>query len=166
MPTTRGYLLPVAIKQSAASVAGVTVWTMLNVGNQQMLLRQICLNSTSNIASQWAIGRFRNATPAGGTAQTPVKSSALDPITTQVTSMFLDTGITMAGAVFDPPFNIFGANGQLLLNWPAFGTDGSRAPFIIAPQDGLCIRIATGATATVTDAANGTIEWDEYGKIA
>lgn len=166
MPTTRGYLLPVAIKQSAASVAGTTVWTMLNVGNQQILIRQICINSTSNIASQWAIGRFRTATPAGGTAQTPVKSSTLDPITTLVTSMFLDTGITMASAVFDPAAIIYGGNSQVLMNWPAFGTDGSRAPFIIAPQDGICIRIATGATATITDACSGTIEWDEYGKIA
>lgn len=142
--------LPVNIRQTAASVADVTVWTFRNNGATAIEVAQIFLTArfdgTATAAStpRYKLCRFTSATPTGGTAVVAIKhdTAKATPALTY-DARFLDTGLTTTSVVFGTEFMVLGV--------PASATGGAESsildltshPFILAPGDGLAIRVDT-----------------------
>lgn len=173
MATIRGYMLPIAFRQSAATAADSTIWAMRNLGaNRTLYIRRLVLavsfdGTAAATTSQYEVRRFRDATPTGGTALAVVKKNTTETASAVTDARFVDTGLTVAGVTFDAPSITAGAPrqvaavGQFVHEWPGMAAGQSSGAFIVTGLDGLCIR--NGVTAVVGDAVRGWIEWDEIG---
>src|SRR3990167_1796754 len=97
-PPAGGYLLPIRVRQTAATASG-TVWSMraLTAG-KKVYVRRIVVNcmfdgTAAASTSQYNLLRFRTATPTAGTALTVVKRDTADPTSIVTDARFLDTGL-------------------------------------------------------------------------
>lgn len=169
-PPTGCYMANVNIRQTAATIAGTTVWAMLNSGTLTAFLRHIrvavSFDGTASAATtlRYEIERFTVATPSGGTLITPVKKRNSYPSPSVGNVRFLDTGVTMTSAVFESPFHTIGVpaspTGQSVEQDLDFETTNERyAPLEIAVNEGLCIRLSTAAVIGM--GLKGSISWDE-----
>lgn len=174
MPQIRGYQLPIAVRQTAATAAAACVWAMRNLGipNRPIALRRLAVNvmfdgTPAASQSQYQLARFRTVTPSLGTALTVVKQNTDDAASVVTDARFLDTGLTIAGVAFDTAAMSMGAPRQVgagcqyVREWPGIMDGQGSGAFIIKPTDGLCILL--GATAVIGDGIQGAIEWDEIG---
>lgn len=175
MPMLRGYMLPIAVVQSAATASPATVWAMRNTSARRLVyLRQAVVNvmftgTAAATMSQYQFVRFRTATPTGGSALTVFESNATDPSASTVTdARFVDTGLTVAGMTFDAPLAYagaprqLGASAQYVFDWePAIASEPS--PVVLAPGEGLCIQL--GVAAVIGDSIMGYVEWNEMGTL-
>jgi hypothetical protein len=172
----RGYNLPIAIRQTAASAADSVVWSMRNLGpgksRRAIAIRRISVNVmfdgvAAASQSQYKLCRFRDATPTIGTALTVVKQNTDDTDSIVTDARFLDTGLTVAGVTFDAAMQIMGAPRQVgacaqyVREWPGIMSGQGSGALIIKPDDGLCLRL--GVAAVIGDGIQGFIEWDEHG---
>lgn len=181
MSNVRGYNLPILIRQTATTAANAVVWAVFNpAGSRRTLyLRRITGNALCDVVaavatqSNYGIRRFRSATPSGGSALTPVPhhSGDLSPSGAAIVSVAsarqLDTGLTVAGIVTDPPFAQFGcprapgASGYFDFSWYPIDTGEGRDAFSVVQGDGVAITL--DLVAVVGDGIQGTVVWDEVG---
>lgn len=173
MATIRGYMLPIAFRQTAATAADSTLWAMRNLGvNRAVYIRRLVLNVTFDgvaaaSTSQYEVRRFRTATPTGGTALTVVKKNTNDAASAITDARFVDTGLTVVGVAYDAPSVTVGAPRaaaaivQGMYEWPGMSSGQGSGAFVLAENDGLCIR--NGLVTVIGDAVTGWIEWDEVG---
>lgn len=159
------YCAPVNIRQTAATAANSTVWSMRNDASSLKLVTiesiKLMMHFDTGTPLQrsslrYELRRFSTATPSGGTSITPVLRDSLAPSTSVTDARFLDTGLTVTSVVFDNPFAIIGC--------PA--SDGSTnsfsqdiVPFKLAAGEGLCIRLSQ--TAAIGQGLFGEIIWAE-----
>lgn len=175
MPNIRGYRLPIALRQTAASVANSVVWAMRNLGipNRPVWLRRLQVNASFDgtaaaSTSEYQLQRFRTATPSGGAALTVVKHNTDDGASVITYAEVLDTGLTVAGVDFDTsglaigaPRQV-GASSQFDFEWEGLAAGGANSGmFIVKPTDGICLRL--GVAAVIGDALRGYIYWEEAG---
>lgn len=158
------YKIPIRIRQSATTAAGVTVFAMRNptTSTRKVFLGSIHLNAAFDTGTGltrallgYDIVRFSAATPTGGTAIAVIPLDTTNA-TSQVTdARFLDTGLTTTGVVFETPFVTVGV--------PA--VDGSVSHYdntyclVLAPGQGLCFRL--NVQALVGQSISGHIGWRE-----
>lgn len=175
MSQVRGYQLPIFIRQTAASIAGVVVWSMRNLGpgtqRRPLYLRRFQVNvmfdgTPAASQAQYQLKRFRTATPTAGTAVTVVKQNTDDGATVVTDARFLDTGLTVAGVVSDAPIMTMGGPRALGSTWygrewPGMLSAQGSGALIIKPDDGLLIDL--GQAAVIGDGIQGWMEWDEVG---
>lgn len=167
---TGAYALPVNIRQTAATVANSTVWTMRNGASKKMFLRRILLqilfDGTAAAATtlKYMLARFSAATPTGGTALTAVKMQSTFPATTLADARFLDTGLTTTGITFETEWATLAipasvTNGVVHVPIPFIGSNEAKEPFVLAPNEGLAIRLQNAAV--IGQGISGSIHWDE-----
>jgi len=164
-PTAAYYSAPVSIRQSAATAAGSTVWTMRNpaASAKTVYIERICLTADFDTGSplgrtlqRYDLERFTAATPTGGTAVTVATMDTANAATAVTDVRFLDTGLTTTSVVFAAPFVTIGV--------PT--SDGSINPFLrerigfkLAAGEGLAIRLNNAAV--VGQGLTGEIVWSE-----
>lgn len=166
------YMLPVFVRHTTAAAANSLVWAMRNLGTRSLYLTRVSLvASFSGTAaashSRAALLRFRSATPTGGTAMTVVKMNTADGASAVTDARFLDTGLTVTGVTFDTSFLDLSCQRQVsasgVYSWSdADRLDGLRATrgkMIIAPNDGLGLRLVNAAV--IGDCYAGGIAWVE-----
>lgn len=166
LPNFAGYYcVPVQIRQSAASAANTTVFTIRNpaASTKTVVIESMNLIGTFDSGTpitrtllRYSLHRFSTATPTGGTAETVIKLNNSNAATQVTDVRFLDTGLTTTGVVFENPFSIIGI--------PA--TDGAivqykkeTTPLILAPGEGFCIRL--NVAAVIGQGISGEIAWSE-----
>ena len=159
------YSAPVNIRQTAATAAGATVWSMRNSATStitvfieriELLLAFDSSTPTTRSTPRYDLVRFSTTTPTGGTAITVGQMTSGD-VSTQVTDVrFLDTGLTTTGVVFSSPFATIGC--------PA--TDATTTKYqrqdiylTLGVGEGFCIRLNTAAV--VGQSLTGEIVWSE-----
>ncbi len=160
--TSSGYLLPVNIRQTAATVAPATVWTMRNL-NDIAIIRQIHLCVGFDPAAgaaviDYRVGRFRGATPTGGTALVVQKAFSQAPASAVLDARFLDSGLTVAGVIFDQEIMECRGEGNGAVARYDFVAP-HHTPLSLDLNDGLCIRLMT--TATIGQWIAGWVYWEE-----
>jgi len=162
-----GYVLPVEVQQSAASVAGTTVWAMRAGAVRACAIRNMALSviysgiAVPGATVRYVLQRFDTASPTGGTLLVPQKKNTLDPATDIATARVLDTGLTTAGIVFGPDAKIYGCAISLTsMSTSRVEPSSSPIPFTLMPGEGLAIRLQTVASINV--GIFGFIEWDEF----
>lgn len=166
VPTAVNYFsTPVQIRQTAATAANATVFSMRNAAaaTKTVFVERIYLQTSFDAGTpigrslqRYTIGRFSTATPTAGTAQTPAAMDSSNSATQVTDVRFVDTGLTTTSVVFDNPIAIIGC--------PA--TDATTSTFIregipikLAPGEGLCIRLTV--TAVIGQDLLGEIVWSE-----
>jgi len=163
---TNGYYsAPVNLRQTAATAAGATVWSMRNSSSStvlvfieriSLLLAFDSITPTTRATPRYDLARFSTATPTGGTSISVTQMYSGDG-STQVTDVrFLDTGLTTTGLVFNPPFATIGC--------PA--TDATTTKYermgislILGVGEGFCIRLNTASI--IGQSLTGEIVWSE-----
>lgn len=170
-PPTGAYVLPVSVTQSAATAANSTVWAMRYVtGSLTAKIRRIRLavgfNGTAAAATSVAyhLCRFSTATPTGGTAIGVIKKRNSYAGSVVTDARFLDTGLTVAGVVFETPFaqmSIPVSVTGVINPWEVDFVDvGDRFDeFALVAGEGLAIRLDVVAVAG--QIISGYVEWDE-----
>lgn len=162
------YMLPIFIRQTAATAGGATVWAMRNGGALKAFLRRIFLvasfdGTAAASHSQWEIERFSAATPTTGTALTIVKKKSAGIASTVADARFLDTGLSVTSVVFESPFiwvgnpRQNGATSEFVFPYNRDLED--QEDFTLDLNEGLAIRLTTAAV--IGDSIRGYIEWDE-----
>lgn len=168
-PPTGAYVLPINIRQTAATAANQLVWAMrLVTSSRRVYIRQIVLacafdGTAAASTSRYGISRCATATATGGTA-IPVIKKRSNYSTSDVTdARFLDTGLTIAGMTFETAAFIVGCpRGASGASVPfVFGTDDGTAfsSFELASGEGLGIGLSSAAV--VGDSLVGWVAWDE-----
>ncbi len=167
------YCLPIRIVQSAASVAGVTVWAMrlVNTSTKKVKIKKIHLaigfaGGTATVTvSEYDLVRFSAATPTLGTAITVVKKKSSYGASDVTDARFLDTGLTTTGITFETAFAMVGC-GRNLGAVQNFGVDFSSGggnrdfeAFELRAGEGFAIRL--GIVAVIGDYIEGFVTWDE-----
>ena len=159
------YSAPINIRQSAATAAGATVFSMRNSATSpeiiyitriELLLAFDSATPATRSTQRYDLVRFSTATPTGGTV-VPVAQMWSGDAGTQVTdARFLDTGLTTTGVVFNPPFATIGCPAT-----DATTTKYQRNDVVIALGigEGFCIRLNTAAI--VGQSLMGEIVWCE-----
>lgn len=158
------YSMPVNIRQSAATTAGSTVWSMRNAANsiKMISIESIILNLSFDAPNplvrnllRYELIRFNTAAPSGGTSITPIKMDNLAESTTVTDARFLDTGLTVTSVVFETAFaivsipSITGSTAHYIRN----------IPIKLAAGEGLAIRLSENAIAGM--GICGEIIWGE-----
>lgn len=173
MSVIRSYMLPIAVRQTAATVAGKAVWAMrsLGIAPRTIYIRRILVNimfdgTPAGSQAQYQLVRFRGATHTGGSALTVIQKNVDDAATAVTDARFLDTGLTDAGVTYDAMIASFGgtrqnaASNQYPIDWPGHAMPDAR-PLMIKDRDGLALLL--GVAAVIGDGIQGFIEWDEHG---
>lgn len=164
-PVTNYYSVPVAIRQSAATAANATIWTMRNAAasTKTVIIERIYLMISFDAGTpitrsfqRYDLERFSAATPTAGTAITVVSQDSSNPATQVTDVRFLDTGLTTTGVTFGTSFCNIGV--------PA--SDGATNSYVreivgfkLAPGEGFAIRL--NVAAVVGQDLDGEIVWSE-----
>lgn len=168
-PPTGAYVLPINIRQTAATAANSVVWAMRLVSSpRRVYIRQIILTvafdgTAAASTSRYALGRFSVATPTGGAVIPVIKKRSNYSASDVTDARFLDTGLTITGVTFDTPGFIAGCPRGLTGGSSefVFGTDDgtSFSSFELASGEGFWIGLT--ATAVIGDSLLGWVAWDE-----
>lgn len=159
------YSAPIAIRQSAATASGGTVWAMRNpLASTKIVLIEV-INLLISFDAGTPLGRslqrydmvrFSAATPTGGTSVAVVSADSAASSSAVTDARFLDTGLTTSGISFGTAFCTIGV--------PA--SDGSNCayrrtgvPIRLAAGEGLAIRL--NGSAVVGQGLTGEIAWSE-----
>lgn len=162
------YMLPIFIRQSAATAGGAVVWAMRNGAALKAFIRRIFLvasfdGTAAASHSQWEIERFTTATPTAGTAISVVKKKFAGIASTVADARFLDTGLTITGVVLDNPFMYVGnprQNGATSEFVYPYSRDlEDQEDFTLDLNEGLAIKLTSAAV--IGDSIRGYVEWDE-----
>lgn len=167
LPPGGVYSLPVGVIQSAATVAGSTVWAMRNGATKTVRLRRIYLTysfygTAAASFAAYALCRFSTATPSGGNSLTIVKNHTNYVTSTVASARSVDTGLTMTSVVKETAFAYVGGAhnvGPTITDLRFTPYVGRHDAFELAPNEGLLIDLA--ATAVIGGMIFGTVEWDE-----
>lgn len=158
------YSLPVGIRQSTATTAGTTVWSMRNNSGSPkiVMIERISLlmsfdagTPLTRTSLRYELVRFNTATPSGGTSVSPTMMDSDAPATLVTDARYADTGLTVTSVVFENPFASVGC--------PA--SDGASVnylrdiPIKLAAGEGLAIRLNVAAMAG--QGLFGEIIWSE-----
>lgn len=159
------YSAPVAIRQSAATASGGTVWAMRNpVGSTKivfiesvhLLLSFDAGTPLGRSLQKYDLVRFSAATPTAGTSITPVSADSTSSSSAVTDVRFLDTGLTTTSVSF--------GNALATMSVPA--SDGAtttyvrnNSPIRLMAGEGLCIRL--NGAAVVGQGVCGDIIWSE-----
>ena len=163
--TINYYSAPVNIRQTAATAANATVWSMRNaVGSPVVIFIEriylmMAFDSGTPITRStqtYDLIRFSTATPTGGTAVTVTQMWSGDGSTNITDARFLDTGLTTTGAVFNAPFAIVGCPATDATT-TVFQREG--IPICLGPGEGLCIRLHSAAV--IGQSLIGEVVWSE-----
>jgi hypothetical protein len=161
----RAYSLGFRIVQSGAAAADVSVLAMRNTGTRNIKLTgaevEMYYGNAAGASSSikgYYLQRFTTATPSGGTAITPAQHSSGSPAAS-VDARFLDTGLTTTNLVFGSVITYYlrdtGYSATTHID-----NDWSGAPIILAPGEGVILRVATTALETIFG-IGGTIQFYE-----
>lgn len=156
------YGLPVALRQSAATASGSTVWSVRNpqASPYAMLIESIDLTVSFDAGTpliarslQYDLLRFNTATPTAGTQLSAVRADT-NALAFSADARFLDTGLSVTGVTFEAAF--------ASIICPA--VQGSVVSFRkkltgikLAAGEGLAIQL--GQTAVVGQNISGHIAW-------
>jgi hypothetical protein len=165
-PAAAYYSAPVNIRQTAATAANATVWSMRNASGstKTIYLERIFLSMAFDGATpltrtslKYDLVRYTSATPTGGTAITVVAQDS-SSAATQVTDVrFLDTGLTTTGVSFGTPIaTIICPETD---NGPVAQYIREAIAVKLAPGEGFCIRL--DVAAVVGQSISGEIVWSE-----
>lgn len=169
-PSPGAYALPVNVRQTAATAANSTVWTMRNGATKKMFFRRILLeiifDGTAAAATtlKYMLARFSAATPTGGTSLTAVKMQTTFSASTLADARFLDTGLTTTGVTFETEWATLAipasvTAGSIFWNMPFIGPNEAKEPFVLNPNEGLAIRLQNAAVVGM--GLTGSVHWDE-----
>lgn len=169
-PPVGVYLLPVNVRQTAATAANSVVWAMRNGASRTLTVKQInvTVDFDGTLAAlttpRYGVQRFTIAAPTGGTALVPIKKRSTYSASTVADARFLDTGLTLGAMVFETDAMVFGVTASVTggnsLRPFDFTVSGERhSGFELAPNEGLCIRLNTAAVIGVS--LTGFVGWDE-----
>lgn len=159
------YSAPINIRQSAASIAGTTVWSMRNntSSTKVIFIESLQINMAFDVATpitrqllRYDFVRFSAATPTGGTTVTVVSDDSTAP-STQITDVrFLDTGLTTTGVTFGTANLTVGvpATDSAVVNYQT-----SNIPIFLAAGEGICLRLNVASLAG--QSMTGFISWSE-----
>ena len=165
------FLAPVNIRQTAATAAPATVWSMRNPTSSTKVayIRRIfVVMAFDGIAAastaRYDFMRFSAATPTGGTAITPIKKRNADAGTAVTDLRFVDTGLTVAGVTFETAFATVSLPLALTGGVQAFDMNfekpGERySTFDLVAGEGLAVQL--NVTAVAGQSLVGFAEWDE-----
>lgn len=163
------YMLPVNIRQTAASAAGLVVWAMRNGSTKTVLVRRMPLvmafdgTAAALTTPRYALQRFTTATPTGGTVLTAIKKRTTYPTSAIADARFLDSGLTTTGMTFETDAAIFGlpiAVTNAAIRYDLTSEMGQRYDsFELGANEGLCIRLNTATVIGVS--LLGYVAWDE-----
>lgn len=167
---TGAYMLPVNIRQSAATAANATVWAMRNGATKVMSIRRLRLammfdgTAAATTTLKYTIQRFSAATPTAGTALTVIKKRSSYGASTVADARFLDTGLTTTSVTFETDAHILALPISVTSGNAFYDIQFGRAnepygDFELAVNEGLCIRLLN--TAVVGQGLVGGVEWDE-----
>lgn len=159
------YSTPVNVRQTAATAANATVWSLRNpaASTKTVYIERIYLmmdfdsgTPLGRTLQRYDLERFTTATPTAGTAITVVKMDSSDPTSAVTDVRFLDTGLTTTSVAFGTPFATLGC--------PA--TDATTTIYVreaigfkLAPGEGICIRL--NVAAVIGQGLTGEIVWSE-----
>lgn len=159
------YATKVNIRQSAATAAGVTVWSMRNATGSTKTVTIININLIINFDGttplapatlRYDIRRFDTATPTSGTAQTPDPMLGTNP-SSQVTDVrSVDTGLTVTSVVFKNIFSTIGVAAQKGTGSYYIRDD---VPIQLSPGEGLAIQLSNDAIIGLS--LTGEVVWSE-----
>lgn len=171
-PPTGAYIANINVRQSAATAANSTIWTMRNVsGPATVYIRHIRLmvsfdgTAAATTTLRYDLMRFDTATPTGGTAVTVVKKRSTYGTSVVSDVRFLDTGLTTTGVNFGAAFHTVGlaasvTNGIMEEDLDyATSIERYNAPFELASGEGLAIRLNVAAVVGLS--IRGSVTWDE-----
>jgi hypothetical protein len=160
-----GYSLPIKIRQTAATGAGATIFSMRNgtsstitvvIERIELLLGFDAGTPNTRSTQSYDLVRFSTATPTGGTALSVAQMYSGDVSTQIIDARWLDTGLTTTGVVFNPPF--------CTISCPA--SDGATTkyqraeiPFMLGAGEGFCIKLNNAAV--IGQSISGEIVWSE-----
>lgn len=168
---TGAYVLPINIRQTAATAAAATVWAMRYVtGALVVKLKKIRLSigfdgtAAAGTSLGYQLMRFSAATPTAGTAITVIKKRTAYAGSVVTDARFLDTGLTVAGVVFETAFDInkipASVTGVTQTMFIDFVEPANRfGEFDLASGEGLAIQLER--TAIVGQTLDGYVEWVE-----
>jgi hypothetical protein len=169
MADLNAFFLPVKVRQTAATAAVATVWTMRNThATKAVLVKQIILAPFSDAAAPGQIAyelcRFTAATPTGGAALIPIQMRTSSAWVSAITdARVLDTGLTVAGVTFETAFAAISAGGLASGGSPFLldMTDSLRmfGGLEFLAGEGLAIRLTV--VSTIGQGIAGSIFWDE-----
>ena len=174
------FMAPVNIRQTAATVAGSTVWAMRNGTGRTISIKRAKLimgfdgTTVALTTPRYSLNRFTLATPTTGTPIVPIKQRTSYAASTVADIRQVDTGLTVAGITFEtealvlalPLQTIFGAPttgyaaGPVANHDIIFDPSGKRSEsFELAPNEGLAIRLSTAAVIGLS--LTGFVSWEE-----
>ena len=164
------FMLPINVRQTAASAAASTVWTVRNGASKTMRLRRlfaaVVFDGTAAAATtlKYALQRFSAATPTGGTALTAVKKRTTYSASTIADARFLDTGLTTTGVTFETdaailPIAVSVTAQTAVMDVYFERTAELHSTFELAANEGLALRLNTAAVIGM--GIDGFLEWDE-----
>lgn len=159
------YSAPVNIRQTAATAANSTVWTMRNAAasTKTVYIERITLLMAFDTATpitrslqRYDLVRFSAATPTAGTAITVVSMDSSNAATGVTDVRFVDTGLTTTGVTFGAAFATIACPATDATT-TQFSRDGIALK--LAPGEGFCIRLTVAAVAGQSVA--GEVVWSE-----
>lgn len=166
------YIAPVQVIQTAATVAGTTVWAMRNGATKIITYRRLrAVHAFTGVLAagqlRYGLFRFSTATPTGGTAITVAEADTDNPATGVVSCRMLDTGLTVAGVVFEPtPLRIYALPLAATLGLALAGVvpivqiNDDISDIVLRANEGLALQIVGGA-AIIGWSLIGEAEWSE-----
>ncbi len=171
-PTIQGaYMAPINMRFTGTTAANSTVWALRNGATYSTYIRRIFLmagfdGTAAGSTSQYELRRFNTATPSGGASVTAIKKDTAFGGSTLADLRQDTTGaaLTVTSLVFETAFasagvarGATGGTSQIMLD---FTTSPETRPFfVLAPNEGLCIR--NSIVAVVGDSLSGFVEWEE-----
>lgn len=165
-PSSSRYAAAFSLRQTAASAANTTVFSMRNAAAStkvvfiEKMIFNMSFNATAPVARtnlSYIMQRFNTATPTGGTVIVVGKMDADDAATSVTDVRFLNTGLTVAGVVFETGV-------QALIYSPNSGTAVSNytddaVGIKLKAGEGLAMLL--GAAAIIGQEIGGVIVWSE-----
>lgn len=166
-PLATGYLYytaPVNIRHSAGLASGNTVWAMRNPAASPLyvFIERIFLNMafsdptplTGINEQRYELARFSAATPTGGSAITPIRTTTIASASACDVRQS-SSGLTMSGAILESGFGVIGCPEVVgaVSNYTR-----EKHPFTLAPGEGLAINVAT-IDAVDGQSLQGEIVW-------
>lgn len=146
---------------------GTTYFSMRNLGSKRVFIRRIEMKwgfsgTAAATRSIFDFQRFSTATPTAGTTQTALKKDNVFATSSVTDIRFAPGGLTTTSVVFESSFFIGGISSNVNCDHAQdlhFLGDGEHGKFVLAVNEGMCIR----ANGTVVAGAFciGQITWDE-----
>lgn len=148
----------------SAVTAGLSIWSIFNTGVKSMYLTAADLTglfagTAAATRSLFDLVRISAAAPTGGTAIQSIRKNTAKPNPSGVDIRFAPAGLTTTGVNFESdPLDLFPVINQLTAS-TVMARDWSKAPIILAPNQGLAIR--TNGAVVVGAGLQGSVQWDE-----